>query len=103
MAAIAWWTDQVDQERERAQLAEMMRISLEEAERRRAAVLPLHDWSDADLLAHFAGSALLAQVQSAVCQRVVFTLSLVSSWHTLQAPRCWRRCELLYASGCSEL
>ena len=66
MAAIAWWTDQVDQERERAQLAEMMRISLEEAERRRAAVLPLHEWSDAELLAHFAGSALLAQVQAAV-------------------------------------
>lgn len=73
MAAIAWWTDQVDQERERAQLAELMRISLEEAERRSAAVLPLHAWSDAELLAHFAGSALLVQVRAAACLHLPIT------------------------------
>ena len=64
LAAVAWWTEQDDQERERAQLAELMRISLEEAERRTAAAPPLHARSDAELLAHFAGSALLAQVQA---------------------------------------
>lgn len=77
MAAIAWWTEQDDQEREKTQLAELMRISLEEAERRSAAALPLHAWSDAELLAYFAGSPLLAQVQAT--EGCSGSLSLASS------------------------